>query len=769
MRIIFCALLFVYSSQSISQHNSKSDFPNRNLYIILLDKTGSMLTGNYGGTEKAARSSLPVSKLKSAFFGNQKINFSRDQFAFFTFGMGTGRIITDLKSLNLTSYPFSQLLIHSDSSYHIQDPKAAPFISFTDYSKLHNTIIELLSDPFAYNHSFASLAKYMVIKRIITINNKDSLTLKSFRKIFITVITDDGEDTYQWLEDGKTINKLLPRKKTEILETIDKLETNEFSPLSKRWASFNNKYYDTSKGLKIFLYEFKTSFSSAGKSTISFKLKNNSIKFFTNSVTALSDTFYLKIDSAFINKERIKDTVFTGDFSLPIKERLNNSNTIKVYGSLYEYYYDSILGYKFRPIPFTINEKRWSPAMKSKFRNIVVLFIIICSLTAIYFIHIKPRQVLLIIQDNLQNKIHFTRRELKKAESSNILQLYKWERGPGVFIKGFKKSKDGFILPGNWKTEASPNRKSLWLRADSPRRFALHLNSIHSIQGETLYCDSSEASIIDNMTDGLFSFHNKTITPAFKRGNISHLFPQQKDLFDINQIVITLGKKRFNIHLSSIYHNNQYSYDNLRGILSGYFNNYLENCTFLPQGHKRTILKYTADKEIIWLAFEIETSALNTIKLYYSYSYSHPNNISDQVLFDNIKKNSGWSEIESFETASSSDFKNNELYPRFIFPPCRYFIYLGYPNRFSEYSEKDWQTLICIYNPFTDFGKVIKDLPSIAGRRRLFKGAFLNIGQLRNAEYLTPYEKNEPIELTETSTLQIQPPYLKIGNSEIEI
>lgn len=769
MRIIFYAFLFFHSYKSISQNNLNSDFPDRNLYIILLDKTGSMLSGNYGGSERAAKSSLPISKIKSVFSGKQKINFSKDRFVFFSFGMGTGQIITDLKSLNLTPFPFSQLLIHSDSTYQVQDQKAASFISFTDYSKLHTTIVDLLADKFAYNHSFASLAKYMAIKRITTLNNKDSLTLKSFKSAYIMVITDDGEDTYQWLEDGKTINKLLPRKKNEILETIDKLETNEFSPLSKRWANFNNKYYDTSKGLKIFLYEFKTSFSTAGKSTVGFKLGNNSIKFITRPITALNDSFYLKIDSAYINNERLRDTAFTGDFNLPIKNKLKNINSVQVYGTLYEYYYDSILGYKFRPIPITINQERWSASMRSKFWTMVIFLILLISLTIVYFVYIRPRQVLLIIQDNLQNKIQFTRRELKKAESSNILQFYKWEKGPDTFIKGFKKDKDNFILPANWKTEALHHRKSFWIRADAPRKLDLHLNSSHSAQGDTLYCDSSEASVIDNMTDGLYSFHDKIISPSFKKGNIAHLFPRQKDLFESNQIVVTLGKKKYIIHLSPVYQNYLHSYDKIISVLSKYFNKYLENCSWLPQGHKRTILKYIDDNEILWIGFEIETNTLNTIKLYYSYSYTDTTNISDEVLFDNIKRDSDWYEITNFETATSSDFSITELSPRIVFPPCHHFIYLGTPNRFSEYSEKDWQSLTCIYNPFRDFGKVIKDLPVITGSKRLFKGAFLNIGQLRSSAYLIPYDKNEPIEMMEASTLQLQPPYIKIGNSEIKI
>jgi hypothetical protein len=758
MRTVLTVILSIVILFSYSQ-SRPIDIPDKNLYVFLVDKSGSMARLHFGGNIANAKSALSTQKIYSILAGQTNLDFKSDFFSFYTFGLGNSNSISDLKKANLNPAPFSEILIHNDSV-------STGIAKLKDSSELYERLLTSLSNSARFDYSFTSLAKYLGLKNFLDNNNESKTALLSIRNIFVCVITDNGEDNYQWFPDRDAIKFVLFNKDQEILESINLLETNSFDPHSKRWAVFKELYIEKDKGIKYNLYQFQTALDTQFSSIPSIELKQSKIRF---KINGYSDSlpYFIKINSGSINGIKLEDTILKGDLTLLFPQKLNWSNSIVLNLTQYEPYLDSILGKRYRVKDIMISESLWSPNAKNAMIMIALAMVILIALISWYLLIYRPNRNVLVVTDAFENEIKFTRKDIKSANSKTILQYLNWINTKTELLILLKLYAGKYLCDNYNSNNTTQEKKGLWIRIDTMHSLKLSVECVDSINTSGL-----DNGGIDEKTKGKFGFRGKIIEPKFHKGNVIHIFPDKKDLFEIRNAVLKFSYSQFSLNFKSINETATKGKTMVHRLISHFVQEALKNSSSFNEEKQQVILKSNVSDSVYWLAFEIETPNFFNIKHFYTFNYtlSHSNNneMEDNLIFEQVKKDSGWQKIKYFDQMGYDLNASRMLNLNIYSSPCTNFIYLAYPERFNQYKEDHWKELECIFDPFVDFGKVIVDIPPGDGKKRAFKGGFANIKKMKKPQYLIEFPI-EPIERSEVTTLQVDGNYIKLGPTEIDL
>ncbi|MEM6718963.1 MAG: hypothetical protein AAF611_06605 [Bacteroidota bacterium] len=387
--LFYCATTSVLKAQDIEAQG--------NLWIVTLDKSRSMTDVDLGYRAYVFNKLLD-SKLYS------EIDFSKDAFVFYNSGIiympgknySLKKVPMYLKRENRRSEGFRQRFIRKATR------KETPW-QFDNSDKFERSFQRIYGSwntkNFPYATSFVSLIQPLALASFLE-DYKD-LDLQQYNQIILCSITDDADQTDQWLKDYKTVRKLVPNKQQEIDSILGNLIYSPFNVKSTGRGAFSAVFPPIEKNgkPKLFAYAYTTRQglrkSAAADSAIEILTQeSDSITLKIN--TEISQNHLVKLDSIVLNDELLPLTypiVLQKDSIQKIPVTLNSvfDNTISLHGVGQEIYNDDLLGNRIQKI--TIDESHSgiyainSPLHRSSLLIIGVVLLFLILLWIAYYIY----------------------------------------------------------------------------------------------------------------------------------------------------------------------------------------------------------------------------------------------------------------------------------------------------------------------------------------------------------------------------------------------
>ena len=348
----YCASTSVLNAQDIDSQG--------NLWIFTLDKSRSMTDKNLG------YKTYVFSKLLGAkLYAN--IDFSKDEFVFYDSGVvwmpgssfNPKSVPSYLKRENRRKEKFRDRFIRqatkSNTPLQFNDP-AAFEQRFKRIYGIWNT------KNFPYATSFVALIQPITLASFL--EDYKELNLLKYNKIILCSITDDADQTDQWLQDYKTIRKFVPNKQHEIDSTLSALIYSPFNVNSKGRGAFAAVFPPIEKNgkPKLFAYEYTTRQGLMQPAGVNSSVEINTserdtIELTINSLT--SKSHLIKLDSILVNNELLQvsyPVILKKDSIQKIPVSLNSvfDNTVALRGFGQQIYTDDLLGERIQKV--TINE-----------------------------------------------------------------------------------------------------------------------------------------------------------------------------------------------------------------------------------------------------------------------------------------------------------------------------------------------------------------------------------------------------------------------------
>ncbi|WP_298516787.1 hypothetical protein [uncultured Kordia sp.] len=286
-----------------------------------------------------------------------EIDFSKDQFIFYNSGVvwmpgksfRADQVPAYLKRENRRRENFRDRFIRkaTKTKTPIQFENATIFEErFKGIYGIWNT------KNFPYATSFVSLIQPITLASFLE-DFKD-LKLLNYNKIIFCSITDDADQTDQWLQDYKTIRKFVPNKQKEIDSTLSALIYSPFNVNSKGRGEFSAIFPPIEKigKPKLFAYQYTTRQGLLQSATTDTSIEINTKKSDTIELKINSETsqnHLIKLDSILVNDELIQlayPIILKKDSIQKIPVALNSvfDNTIALRGVGQKMYTDDLLG-----------------------------------------------------------------------------------------------------------------------------------------------------------------------------------------------------------------------------------------------------------------------------------------------------------------------------------------------------------------------------------------------------------------------------------------
>ncbi|MFK7748972.1 MAG: hypothetical protein AB8B65_11310 [Kordia sp.] len=351
--LVYCATTTVVKAQDIDSLG--------NLWIVTLDKSRSMTDTGLGYKNYVFKKLLDK-KLYA------EIDFTKDEFIFYNSGVVympgksfvPSKVPAYLKGENRRSANFRDRFIRKATKR--EDP--IQFKNARDFEQRFTSIYGTWNTKnFPYATSFVSLIQPLTLASFLEDYNK--LNLCNYNQIILCSITDDADQTDQWLQDYKTIRKFVPNKQKEIDSTLSALIYSPFNVNSKGRGAFSAVFPPIEKNgkPKLFAYTYTTRQGLLQVANTTSTIEIN---------TRVSDTIELKINSEATKNHLVKlDSILLNNEILPlsypiilkkdsvqkIAVSLNSvfSNTISLRGIGQQIYTDDLLGERIHKI--TIKEE----------------------------------------------------------------------------------------------------------------------------------------------------------------------------------------------------------------------------------------------------------------------------------------------------------------------------------------------------------------------------------------------------------------------------
>lgn len=353
LRIV--ALLLVYCmSTSVCKAQDVDSLGN--LWIFTLDKSRSMTDKGLGFKDYVFKKLLNK-KLYS------EIDFTKDQFIFYNSGVVympgksfvPSKVPAYLKGENRRSANFRDRFIRKATK------KSTPY-TFENAGVFERRFKAMYgvwnTKNFPYATSFVSLIQPLTLASFLE-DYKD-LNLRNYNKIILCSITDDADQTDQWLQDYKTIRKFVPNKQKEIDSTLSALIYSPFNVNSKGRGAFSAVFPPIEKNgkPKLFAYAYTTRQGLLQPAQTTSTIEIN---------TPESDAIELKINSEIAKNHLVKlDSILVNDELLPLsypivlkKDSIQKipvvlnsvfANTVSLRGIGQQMYRDDLLGERIHKI-----------------------------------------------------------------------------------------------------------------------------------------------------------------------------------------------------------------------------------------------------------------------------------------------------------------------------------------------------------------------------------------------------------------------------------
>lgn len=354
--LVYCMSTFVCKAQDVDSLG--------NLWIFTLDKSRSMTDKGLGFKDYVFKKLLDK-KLYA------EIDFSKDQFIFYNSGVVympgksfvPSKVPAYLKGENRRSANFRDRFIRKATK------KSTPsiFENARTFERRFKSIYGTWNTKnFPYATSFVSLIQPMTLASFLE-DHKD-LNLLNYNQIILCSITDDADQTDQWLQDYKTIRKFVPNKQKEIDSTLSALIYSPFNVNSKGRGAFSAVFPPIEKigKPKLFAYSYTTrqGLLQPAQTTSAIEIntqESDTIELKINSET--TKNHLVKLDSILVNDELIPlsyPIILKKDSIQKIPVSLNSifSNTVSLRGVGQQIYTDDLLGERIHKV--NINEEHSS-------------------------------------------------------------------------------------------------------------------------------------------------------------------------------------------------------------------------------------------------------------------------------------------------------------------------------------------------------------------------------------------------------------------------
>jgi len=408
--ISFLLLLFINYEYAQNVQNVDS---LGNIWVVTIDKSGSMLNGtNAGAIATSVSKRLVNNKILD------DINFNKDKFIFFNSGYfwdnakGLGNEISKATR-------FDTSFIHeTDNQLHIFGCKN----ELTEH--IRNIVAQ---NNYSYKLSFVSQIRVFSIVKAIGFLKQHNEN-KNYKSIKIINITDDADINDQWLTDYKNLKKWAPNKVKEVGNITSKYIFNILN--GRGYGNLDEVFADEKETPHIWIYDYTTKQSLDETASIENVFKITALDGATIQFIPIINTYnndeilFFSIDSVKINtKNNIVNQRFNNTINLNFNYGNNfRKNKIQVFGSFQVQYIDSIWGEHYKKHYFSQSED-----LPTAYRNVTILraeitLLILFCIFLIYWLIILPNKKLFVIYGN-QGKKYVIKRGYKYQWAKNSIPV----------------------------------------------------------------------------------------------------------------------------------------------------------------------------------------------------------------------------------------------------------------------------------------------------------------------------------------------------------
>jgi len=393
---LFFVILFI-PKPCVGQYRDVDSFGN--LYIITIDNSGSMVWNAHDKRDTNRRQIIAESVYQrllndtNTFKPLNHIHYDSDKFIFFNSGIfTTTQQISHLK--NQPRFEFS-FIHHTDTAFNM----------FSNKKELLERIkMQLATNQYEYCLSFVSQIRLFSLIKALNLARKTA-DLSVFHRIFVIIVTDDGDQNDQWMTDYETVKKSAPKKLVEIASATKKYLYNPFDPQSD--YSKLGTFFETSVASEkpyIYFNEYVTGQSgttsikdsvfeitAAGNKTISLKshikqFGGNAIGFFHLNKIVLNGI------SIPVNVNFSNDTVI----AVPTAHIIS-SNNISVRGYFQQAYIDPVLGKHYRKVNYIQTCIFYPKLLTYAIRLLVFIAVLVFAMWLLFYFVIIPNKMLFSI------------------------------------------------------------------------------------------------------------------------------------------------------------------------------------------------------------------------------------------------------------------------------------------------------------------------------------------------------------------------------------
>ena len=405
-----------------------------NLWIVTMDKSGSMTVSARGGVKENLN--YVIRMLKESVY--PYINFKKDHFVFYNTGIVNRGEEFDEVFKNLKG-SFTDAYIHQYGYVHKRRKSIKLDENLGFFTNKESGLDDILTEymeaskdwqnVYLYQKSFVSLISPLALNKTIKIFKKKEqnprYNLQNFNKIFVLSITDDADAVSdkndQWLTDYKTIKKY-PKLLKEINDVISSLVTSPFNLTQKPFARFVPVKNMSDNYWKILLYRYETfqSLPDTLKQANLLDLKKmddvKQLRVLQNTINGDS------IELISLQTIKFNDSIYRANYtfddiiSLDLKPNKFLKNNLTVEGFAQVVYEDSVLGKKRKKIYFKQNFSYYSSVFYSSLYGLFILLFLI------FLFYIFQKQLIVITPTG---SVTFRRGFFlfSKTKKQNILML----------------------------------------------------------------------------------------------------------------------------------------------------------------------------------------------------------------------------------------------------------------------------------------------------------------------------------------------------------
>ncbi len=475
--LLWCTATAVVKAQDVDAQG--------NLWIVTLDKSRSMTDTSLG-----YKNYVFNTLLDTALYSN--IDFTKDAFVFYNSGLlympgknfQKSKVPHYLKRENRSKKEFRKQFIRKATRRN----EPLQFANANEFERSFQRIYGRWDTKnFPYATSFVSLIQPMTLASFL--EDYKELDLQQYHQIIVCSITDDADQTDQWLQDYKTVRKFMPNKQHEIDSTLNTLIYNSFNANSTGRGVFSEVFPPIEKNgkPKLFAYAYNTKQELNQSKTVEKTITINSQKNDTLTLRLNSEAtqhHIVKLDAIVVNNELLQCTypiILQKDSIHYIPATLHSmwNNAISLHGVGQQMYTDDVLGKRIRKE--IINEAHTrvfavsSPLHSASLLKIGALLLIVLFLWIVSIVYRRKLPKCIIVSPS--GEVTQIKNGFKRSATKQKIQYAGFTREENRFAS--VRLKHRFVSYSQMAVDTSSSKK--WIAVLSKKNL-LFLNDIDVFQ-----------------------------------------------------------------------------------------------------------------------------------------------------------------------------------------------------------------------------------------------------------------------------------------------